>query len=294
MSSELYERTAKATISTYTYALYLPLISTNLLLCAMWHVVDLQGVQAMQFSGRVVIVTGAASARGIGFATALAFAGEGARVAIVDIDEQGANRAAARLGGDHLGVGCDVSNPVACKDTVARVLSAFGRIDILVNNAGIVSSDRLHALTHEHARQTMDVNAGGTIAMTLAARAGLIEARGAIVNVASVAAQRGGGIFGGAHYAASKAAILGFTKACARELAPLGVRVNAVSPSMVDTDIFGGALSEDQRAAVLATIPLGRLARADEVASAILFLASDRSSYITGATLDVNGGSHMH
>jgi NAD(P)-dependent dehydrogenase (short-subunit alcohol dehydrogenase family) len=260
----------------------------------MWHVVELEGVQAMQFSGHVVIVTGAASARGIGFATALAFASEGALVAVVDIDEQGAAHAAARLGEGHLGLGCDISNPVACAKAVARVMSRFGRIDILVNNAGIVSSDRLHALTHEHARHAMDVNAGGTIAMTLAARANLIETRGTIVNVASVAAQRGGGVFGGAHYAASKAAILGFTKACARELAPLGVRVNAVSPSMVDTDIFGSALGEDQRTAVLATIPLGRLARADEVANAILFLASDRASYITGATLDVNGGSHMH
>jgi NAD(P)-dependent dehydrogenase (short-subunit alcohol dehydrogenase family) len=117
---------------------------------------------------------------------------------------------------------------------------------------------------------------------------------GSIINMSSVSAQRGGGVFGGTVYSAAKAAILGYTKACARELGPDNIRVNAICPSMIDTDITGGALTDDRRNDILATIPMGRIGTAREVAGCALFLASDLSSYVTGTEIDINGGSHIH
>jgi NAD(P)-dependent dehydrogenase (short-subunit alcohol dehydrogenase family) len=117
---------------------------------------------------------------------------------------------------------------------------------------------------------------------------------GVIVCLASVAALRGGGLFGGPHYAASKGGVLALAKSMARELAPDGVRVNAIAPSMINTDIFQGQLSEERREQVRSSIPMGRLGRAGDVAGVCLFLASDLSSYVTGAVIDVNGGSHIH
>jgi NAD(P)-dependent dehydrogenase (short-subunit alcohol dehydrogenase family) len=120
------------------------------------------------------------------------------------------------------------------------------------------------------------------------------QGKGSIVNIASVAAQRGGGLVGGAHYAASKGGVLSLTKSLARELGPLGVRVNAICLSLIETDVVTSAVSKDRIRDLMAAVPLGRAGRPDEVAAACMFLASDLSSYITGATLDVNGGSHIH
>jgi NAD(P)-dependent dehydrogenase (short-subunit alcohol dehydrogenase family) len=143
--------------------------------------------------------------------------------------------------------------------------------------------------------EVMDINLRGTLYMSQA----LIpyfrdRGSGVIVCLASVAAQRGGGLFGGLHYAASKGGVLALAKAMGRELAGDGIRVNAIAPSMIDTDIFQGQLSEERREQVRQSIPMGRLGQARDVAGVCLFLASDLSSYVTGAVIDVNGGSHIH
>jgi NAD(P)-dependent dehydrogenase (short-subunit alcohol dehydrogenase family) len=141
----------------------------------------------------------------------------------------------------------------------------------------------------------MDVNLRGTFHM-LQALTPHVRARGSgvIVCLASVAGQRGGGIFGGPHYAASKAGVVGLAKAMARELAPDGIRVNAVAPSMIDTDIFGGAMIDERREEIRRTVPLGRIGTVRDIAGVCLFLASDLSAYVTGAVIDVNGGAQIH
>ena len=150
-------------------------------------------------------------------------------------------------------------------------------------------------ISAEDYEEVMDVNLRGTLYMSQALIPHFRERRsGVIVCLASVAALRGGGLFGGPHYAASKGGVLALAKSMARELAPDGIRVNAIAPSMIDTDIFQGQLSAERREQVRQSIPMGRLGRAGDVAGVCLFLASDLSSYVTGAVIDVNGGSHIH
>lgn len=252
----------------------------------------------MLLSGKVAIVTGAGSKRGIGRATAQLFAEHGARVAILDIDASAARDSAASLAGHgHLAFPCNVTDVNACTAIVAEVLAATGRIDVLVNNAGISRSTKLADITPTGYDEVLDVNLRGTLYMTQAVLPTMRAQRsGSIVNLASVAGQRGGGIFGGPAYAASKGGVLGLTKASARELAPDNIRVNAVCPSLIDTDIVFSAAgwTKEREAAVMATIPMGRPGKALEVAGCCLFLASDLSTYVTGSEVDVNGGSHIH
>jgi NAD(P)-dependent dehydrogenase (short-subunit alcohol dehydrogenase family) len=244
--------------------------------------------------GRTAIVTGAASPRGIGLATARLFAGHGARVAILDLAQDAAREAAAAIGADHVGLACDVTDAAACRAAAETLLSRWGRIDVLVNNAGISQPLTLMEVDDAAYDAVLDVSLRGTLHMSQAVVPAMRAARsGSIVNLSSVSAQRGGGIFGGPHYSAAKAGVLGLTKAMARELAPDGVRVNVICPSLVDTDITSG-MSEDKRREVLAAIPMGRAGRAEEVAGCALFLASDLASYVTGSEIDVNGGSHIH
>lgn len=252
----------------------------------------------MLLQDRVAIVTGAASERGLGRATARVFAEHGARVVILDLDEALAQAAAATLvGTGHRGLALDVCDRARCDIVVAEILAFAGRIDVLVNNAGISQPLRLMEISQANYDRVLDVNLRGTLNMTQAVVPHMRERRaGSIVNMASVSAQRGGGIFGGPHYAAAKGGILGLTKAAARELAPDGIRVNAICPSLIDTDIVKSApgWTPERQAQVLSTIPMGRAGRADEVAGCCLFLASDLSSYVTGSEIDVNGGSHIH
>lgn len=250
----------------------------------------------MLLKGKIAVITGAASLRGLGRATATLFAEHGARVAILDLDLAAAKEAAAGLPGrGHLGLRCNVARRTDCEKAVARVLAKYGRIDVLVNNAGITSPLRLMNVDDATYDAVMDVNMRGTFFMTQAVTPAMRSAKaGSIVNLSSVSAQRGGGVFGGTVYSAAKGAILGYTKACARELGPDNIRVNAICPSLINTDITAGKLSDEQRAGILATIPLGRAGEAHEVAGCALFLASDLSSYVTGSEVDVNGGSHIH
>ena len=249
----------------------------------------------MQLRDQVAIVTGAASLRGIGWATAKRFADEGARVAILGLDLVAAEEAARALGASHLGLVCDVRDEAACRSAVQRVLETFGRIDILVNNAGVSQSHRLMDSSQADYDLVMDTSVRGTYNMSRAVVPHMRSRRqGAIVCIGSVAAQRGGGILGGPHYSAAKGALQTLAKAMARELAPDGIRANAIAPGMVDTDLLVGKIDDAGKRRVAEGIPLGRLATASDIANACLFLASDQSAYITGLVLDVSGGMHIH
>ena len=249
----------------------------------------------MQLKDQVAIVTGGASLRGIGWATAKRFADEGARVVILDIDAAAAERAARAIGPQHLGLACDVRDEAACKWAVQQVLDAFGRIDSLVNNAGVSQSHRLMDSTQADYDLVMDASVRGAFNMSRAVVPHMrSRQRGAIVCMGSVAAQRGGGILGGPHYSAAKGAIQTLAKAMARELAPDGIRTNAIAPGMVDTDLLVGKIDDAGKRRVADGIPLGRLAVPADIANACLFLVSDQSAYITGVVLDVSGGMHIH
>jgi NAD(P)-dependent dehydrogenase (short-subunit alcohol dehydrogenase family) len=244
---------------------------------------------------RVAVITGAASARGIGKAMAQVFAEHGARVAILDLDAEAAAAAAKDIGPDHLGLACDVTNKSDCERAAQAVLDRFGQIDILVNNAGITQPIKFMDIQPENYDAVLDVSLRGTLYMSQAVVPQMRKQRsGSIVCISSVSAQRGGGIFGGPHYSAAKAGVLGLARAMARELGPDNIRVNSVTPGLIQTDITGGKLTPDMKSDVLKGIPLNRLGDAVEVANASLFLASDLSSYLTGVTLDVNGGMLIH
>ncbi|TNF18620.1 MAG: glucose 1-dehydrogenase [Rhodobacteraceae bacterium] len=247
-------------------------------------------------TGRSAIITGAASPRGLGKATARLFAEHGCRVAILDLDAGSAASAAADLPGEgHVGLSCNVTSKTACAEAVEIVLALFGRIDILVNNAGITQPLKLMEITPENYEAVTDVSLRGTLYMSQAVIPAMrAQKAGSIVNLSSVSAQRGGGIFGGPHYSAAKAGVLGLTKAMARELAPDGVRANALCPGFIATDITAGKLTPEMQASVLAGIPMGRAGEASDVAGCALFLASDLSAYCTGTEVDVNGGALIH
>ena len=241
--------------------------------------------------GRTAIITGGAG--GIGRATATLFAQNGARVAILD-SAPTATSFAAELGEAHLGLVTDVSDPAACSQAVTQVIGEFGHLDILVTMAGIVNPGGITSVAQEEYEATMRSHVDGTFNMCRAAIPHFRERRaGSIVCMSSIAAQRGGGLRGGVHYAAAKAGILGLTKAMARELGPDNIRVNAVCPGAIHT---GKRNLADMNAQFGGNgfIPMGRVGMADEVAGVFLFLASDLASYVTGATIDVNVGMHIH
>ena len=249
----------------------------------------------MLLKNQVAIVTGGASLRGIGWATAKRFADEGARVVILDLDAPAAQSAAAAIGDQHLGFACDVRDEAACQAVVLKIISDLGRVDILVNNAGVSQSHRLMDSSQSDYDLVMDASVRGAYNMSRAVVPHFRSRQsGAIVCIGSVAAQRGGGILGGPHYSAAKGAIQTLAKSMARELGPDGIRVNAIAPGMVETDLLVGKIDEDGKKRVAATIPLGRLAQPLDIANACLYLVSDQSSYVTGVVLDVNGGLHIH
>ena len=245
--------------------------------------------------GRIAIVTGAASPRGLGKATAKLFAEHGAKVAILDLNADQAAEAAADLGADHLGLACNVTDKAACEAAAAAVIAKWGRIDVLVNNAGITQPLKIMEIGPANYDAVLDVNLRGTLYMTQAVIPQMRgQKSGSVVNLSSVSAQRGGGIFGGPHYSAAKAGVLGLTKAMARELAPANVRVNAICPGFIATDITAGKLTPQMMTTILDGIPMGRAGEAADVAGCALFLASDLAVYGTGTEVDVNGGSLIH
>ncbi|WP_345816457.1 SDR family NAD(P)-dependent oxidoreductase [Paraburkholderia sp. PREW-6R] len=249
----------------------------------------------MLLENKVVIVTGAASPRGIGKATAKALAAQGARVVILDLREEDAKNAAADLGEAHLGLACDVTDKDACVAAAKATLERFGRIDGLINNAGITQPVRTLDINAASFDAIVDVNLRGTLYMSQAVLPAMKDQKdGSIVCMSSVSAQRGGGIFGGPHYSAAKAGVLGLARAMAREFGADSIRVNSITPGLIQTDITGDKLTAEMRTEIIKGIPLGRLGDAADVANACLFLVSDLSTYLTGVTLDVNGGMLIH
>lgn len=245
--------------------------------------------------GKVAIITGAASPRGIGLATARVFARHGARVAILDLDLIAAQEAAASIGPDHRGYGCNVTNKSECESASQAVLRDFGSIDVLINNAGITQPVKTLEIDPASWDRILDVNLRGVLYMSQAVIPQMRrQGKGSIACMSSVSAQRGGGILGGPHYSAAKAGVLGLAKAMAREFGIDGIRVNCVTPGLIHTDINADKISDEKRKEILAGIPLNRIGVPDDVAGAFLFLASDLSSYLTGNTIDVNGGMLIH
>ena len=249
----------------------------------------------MLLKDKVAVITGGAGLNGLGYATARLMAAQGARVVILDLARAEPATAAARLGEGHLGLVADVTDKAACEAAAATVLKAFGRIDILVNNAGITQPVKTLEITGADYDRILDVSLRGTLYMSQAALPAMRQQKsGSIVCISSVSAQRGGGIFGGPHYSAAKAGVLGLARAMAREFGPDNIRVNCITPGLIETDITAGKLSDAKKAEINSTIPLARLGRATDVAGACVFLASDLSAYCTGITLDVNGGMLIH
>lgn len=249
----------------------------------------------MLLKDKVAIITGAASPRGLGFATAKLFAENGAKVVIIDLNEEASKSAAKMLGTEHIGLGANVSNEIQVQAAIEQVLAKYGRIDVLVNNAGITQPIKLMDIKRENYDAVLDVSLRGTLIMSQAVIPTLrAQQSGSIVCISSVSAQRGGGIFGGPHYSAAKAGVLGLTRAMARELGPDNIRVNAITPGLIQTDITAGKLTDQMRENILTGIPMNRLGDAVDIARAALFLGSDLSSYSTGITLDVNGGMLIH
>lgn len=249
----------------------------------------------MLLKNRVALITGAAGPNGLGFATARLMAEHGATVVIQDLARAEPQAAAARLGPQHLGVVADVTDKVACQAAVQAVLERYGRIDILVNNAGITQPRKTLDITPADYDAVLDVNLRGTLYMSQAVLPIMRAQRsGAIVCISSVSAQRGGGILGGPHYSAAKAGVLGLARAMAREYGVDGIRVNSVTPGLIATDINKGLIPEDRMQSILEQIPLNRIGEPNDVAGCVLFLASDLAKYLTGVTLDVNGGMLIH
>jgi NAD(P)-dependent dehydrogenase (short-subunit alcohol dehydrogenase family) len=249
----------------------------------------------MLLKDKVAIITGGAGVNGLGYATARQMASRGAKVVILDLARAEPAAAAARLGSDHLGLVADVTDKAACDAAAAEVLNRFGRIDVLVNNAGITQPVKTLEITGADYDRILDVSLRGTLYMSQAVLPAMTRHKsGSIVCISSVSAQRGGGIFGGPHYSAAKAGVLGLARAMAREFGAAGIRINCITPGLIETDITAGKLSDEKKAEINSTIPLARLGRADDVAGACVFLASELAAYCTGITLDVNGGMLIH
>jgi len=249
----------------------------------------------MLLNNKVCIVVGAGSPRGIGHATAALFAEHGAAVVAADLrlPDVAAIKGVGE-GGAIVAATCDVTRPEACETLVRETVERFGRVDCLVNSAGVVDGRSFLAIDDAEFERMTTINLKGAFNVCKAVLPTMVEqGAGSIVNVSSLAAQRGGGLVGGAHYAASKGGVLSLTRSIAREFGPAGVRANAVCPAMIETAMLDG-LPPDREEAIIDQIPLRRLGTARELAGACLFLASELGGFVTGATLDVNGGTHIH
>ena len=247
----------------------------------------------MQLTGKTAIVTG--GSRGIGRAAALTLAEAGADVAVIYAGNTAAAEETVRLieekGRKGLAIQCDVADEAAVTAMVKDVKKELGRIDILVNNAGITRDGLLMIMKEADWQAVLDTNLTGAFHCTKAVTRLMMKQRsGSIINITSVVGETGNA--GQANYAAAKAGLIGFTKSVAKELASRNIRCNAIAQGCIETDMTA-VLGEDTVDAMIKTIPLGRVAQPEEVAKAVLFLASDDASYITGQTLNVDGGMVM-
>lgn len=244
---------------------------------------------ADSFAGRVALVTGAS--RGIGRAIALALAGCGATVIGTATSEAGAAGITEALGGKGRGIVLNVTDAAASKAAVENVVAEFGRIDILVNNAGITRDMLAMRLSDEVWDAVIETNLTAVFRLTRAALRPMMKQRyGRIINMSSIVGAMGNA--GQANYAAAKAGMVGMSKSVAREVASRGVTVNCVAPGFIETDMTY-ALPEDVKKNLMAQIPAARLGKTDDIAAAVLYLASEPAGYVTGTVLHVNGGMFM-
>ncbi len=237
-------------------------------------------------AGRVALITGAA--RGIGARVAEHMAAAGARIYLADIDSEGAHRQAALLRGA-AALAMDVRDPVQVQAAVDRVAGEQGGLDILVNNAGVIAAGPFDSTPPAVWNELVGVNLTGVYHCVQAAVPSL-RRDATIINIASVSAEKGGGAIGNVWYGATKAGVVAITRGLARELGPRRVRVNAIAPGLVDTDLVHRFLTPPMRERALARFPLGRLTEKDDVARLAVFLASDAASFINGETIAVDGG----
>ena len=251
---------------------------------------------SFNLGGRVALVTGASS--GIGRATARMLAANGARVAINFHRNQAGAEAVrqeiADAGGNAIIIQADVARTSEVQSLVDQTIDKFGPVDILVNNAGsLVERLRILELTEERWDEVIDLNLKSAFLCCRAVAASMIERKtGAIVNVSSIAGRTGGAL-GSIHYSTAKGGLITFTKGLAKELAPFGIRVNAVSPGVIDTHYHEQFSTPEMMKGYVSGIPLGRVGTPEEVAAVICFLASDASSYLAGETIEINGGMFM-
>lgn len=257
----------------------------------------------MRFRDVTVLITGAA--RGVGLAIATAFADEGAKIALTDIDEQTLFKAAKEIekGTFVKPYVLDVTKEKMVKEVVERVIGDFGSIDVLINNAGVSTMNYFWQLTEEEWDLNMNVNVKGVWLVSKYVVSHMIKRKkGKIVNIASMAGKMGADLL--AHYSASKFAVVGFTQAAAKELAPYGINVNAVCPGFVKTSMqereiiweakLRGKTPSEIREGYVKQTPLGRLCYPDDVAKVVLFLASDDANFMTGQSINVTGGICVH
>jgi 3-oxoacyl-[acyl-carrier protein] reductase len=243
-------------------------------------------VRAIDLGGKVAFVTG--STRGIGLAIARTLHAAGASVAVVGRERARAEQVAGSLGERAVGVACDVADGRQVEAAIAAGEKALGPIDVLVNNAGLTRDNILLRLSEADWDAVLDANLKGAFHTTRAVIKGMMKRRaGRIVNITSIVGLTGNK--GQANYAASKAGLIGFTKSVAKEYASRGVLANCVAPGFIETDMTA-ALPDEARASLLQDIAVGRLGRPEDVAGAVLFLASDLAGYITGQVLVVDGG----
>ncbi|HEX7954645.1 MAG TPA: 3-oxoacyl-ACP reductase FabG [Burkholderiales bacterium] len=244
----------------------------------------------MRLKDRVAIITG--SARGIGQATAVKFAQEGARVVVCDLDRKAVEEVVAQIaasGGQAAGFVVDVSDKPSIAAMVHGVMQKYGRVDVLVNNAGIVDDAMFRKMTDDQFERVIDINLKGTYNCARAVVDIMIaQGAGVILNASSVVGIYGN--FGQTNYAASKFGVIGMAKTWARELGRKGIRANAVCPGFVETTILK-SIPQKVMQAMIDRVPLGRLAKPEEIANTYAFLASDEASYINGAVIEVSGGA---
>jgi 3-oxoacyl-[acyl-carrier protein] reductase len=243
----------------------------------------------MSFEGKVVLVTGAS--RGIGRAIAETFVARGAKVIGTATSESGAEAISGYLGANGKGFMLNVVDAQSIDSVLASIRAEFGEIDILVNNAGITRDNLLMRMKDDEWADILDTNLTSVFRLSKAVMRAMMKKRfGRIITIGSVVGTMGNA--GQANYAAAKAGLIGFSKSLAREVASRGITVNVVAPGFIETDMTR-ALTDDQRAGILSSVPANRLGDAKEIASAVAFLASDEAGYITGETLHVNGGMYM-
>jgi NAD(P)-dependent dehydrogenase (short-subunit alcohol dehydrogenase family) len=244
-------------------------------------------------TNKVALVTGAR--RGMGKSHSIALAKQGAKIVVTDINKEECQAVVDEIksfGGEAIALKMDVSNAAEVNQVFDEAIKQYGRLDILVNNAGIFAPKPALELTEEDWDKTININLKGEFLCAQRAAKEMAKNKwGRIINIASIASGGVGvGISGGCHYTASKGGIIGMTETMAVEWAPLGINVNAIGPGAIDTPMVSGALTKEATDAMLAAVPLKRIGRAEEVSAMVVFLASEESSYATGATFYIDGG----